>query len=301
MLQLAVFRVRLCSDGAVMTSWKPAALVFLLARAAQLGRANRELELRNLQLHCTTEAKSRFVANLSHELRTPLNAVIGFSELMHDGRTGRVSDTQREQLGIIRSSADHLLTLINEALDLAQVEAGHIRLDPQPLKPAAIAAECVSSLRWIAAEEGIRIELEPSTAGFVMLDPARLRQVILNYLSNAIKFTGERGTVRVRLAAQAGRLTLEVSDTGAGIAPEHHARVFEAFMQVSEHRHGGTGLGLAVTKLIVEAQGGRVGFRSRLGEGSVFYAWLPAVACEPPPEPRTGGLPAFRDRTLVSR
>jgi len=88
MLQLAVFRVRLCSDGAVMTSWKPAALVFLLARAAQLGRANRELELRNLQLHCTTEAKSRFVANLSHELRTPLNAVIGFSELMHDGRTG---------------------------------------------------------------------------------------------------------------------------------------------------------------------------------------------------------------------
>lgn len=273
----------------MLTSSKRVVFVSLLAGCARLARANSELEQRNLALQRATEAKSSFVANLSHELRTPLNAVIGFSELMHDGRTGRVSDTQREHLGIIRASADHLLTLIDHALDLAQVEAGHIRLDPRPVQPAQIAAECISSLRWIAAEAGIRIELEPSPAGLVRLDPARLRQVILNYLSNAIKFTGQRGTVTVRLAQTAGRLTLEVRDTGPGIAPEHRARVFEAFVQVPGHRCGGTGLGLAVCKLIVEAQGGQVGVSSRLGEGSVFYASLPAVACEIPSKPPVAG------------
>jgi signal transduction histidine kinase len=283
--------VRLWSHAAAMTAPDAAIaiclllLIALLARPTQLRRANAALTRRNLELESATEAKSRFVANLSHELRNPLNAVIGFAELMQDERVTPLTARQREHLGIIRASGEHLLTLIDEALDMSRVEAGHVRLEPEEIEPTAIAAVCATSLGRLAAAKTIRIDLDPRPLGTVRLDPARLRQVILNYLSNAIKFTGEGGTIRVGLEHHHGRLLVEVSDTGQGIHPADHHRVFEEFVQLPSGDRSGSGLGLAVTKLVVEAQGGEVGVRSRPGEGSTFSAWLPAPAAVPARKP----------------
>jgi len=254
----------------------------LVARTAELRRVNVALARRNRELEAATKAKSRFVANLSHELRNPLNAVIGFAELMQDERLAPLADRQREHLGIIRASGEHLLTLIDEALDMARVEAGHVRLQPQEVEPTAIAAACATSLGRLAAAKTIRVDVDPRPLGTVRLDPARLRQVILNYLSNAIKFTDEGGTVRIGLEHHHGRLLVEVSDTGQGIHPADHHRVFEEFVQLPSRNRTGSGLGLAVTKLIVQAQGGEVGVRSRPGQGSTFSAWLPAPTVATP-------------------
>ena len=295
--------VRLWSHAAAMTASDAAIaiclflLIALVAHTAELRRANAALARCNFELESATEAKSRFVANLSHELRNPLNAVIGFAELMQDERLAPLADRQREHLGIIRASGEHLLTLIDEALDMSRVEAGHVRLEPEEIEPTAIAAVCATSLGRLAAAKAIRIDLDPRPLGTVRLDPARLRQVILNYLSNAIKFTGEGGTVRIGLEHHHGRLLVEVSDTGQGIHPADHHRVFEEFVQLPSGDRSGSGLGLAVTKLVVEAQGGEVGVRSRPGEGSTFSAWLPAPAVAPArtpavPPARTPAVPA---------
>jgi signal transduction histidine kinase len=265
-------------------------LIRVLSGSRKLARANASLAQRNRRIEDATEAKTRFVANMSHELRTPLNAVIGFSELMHEGRTGPVSKTQREYLGIIRASGDHLLKLINEVLDLSKIEAGHIRLDPEAVEPIVVAAQCVSSVRWLAADRRVRIDFDPAAVGPVSLDPARLRQVILNYLSNAIKFTGAGGRISLTLARDGDRLRVAVSDTGVGISDEDQPRVFDEFVQVGGKAHGGSGLGLAVTRQIVEAQGGTVGLDSQLGFGSTFIAWLPWVPAEVE-IPRAGGHP----------
>ena len=252
-------------------------LVRLLGGSDRLARVNAALAERNREVERATDAKTRFVANMSHELRTPLNAVIGFSELMQAGRTGPLSKRQREFVGIIRASADHLLTLINEVLDLSKIESGHIRLDPEAIDPVLVASECISSMRWLAADRRIRLEFEAAAVGPVSLDPARLRQVILNFLSNAIKFSGAGGRVTLTLARDGDRLMVAVADTGVGIAPEDQRRIFDEFVQLGASSHAGSGLGLAVTRQIVEAQGGAVSVTSRLGFGSTFYAWLPWV------------------------
>jgi signal transduction histidine kinase len=217
-------------------------------------------------------------ASLSHELRTPLNSVIGFSELMLEGRSGPLSETQREQLGIIRASAEHMVALVGDMLDGARLQAGHLPLEPQPIEPATVVGECVSALRQMAAERGVKIDFDTAPIGTARLDPTRLRQVVLNYLGNAIKFGREHGVVSVRIERARGSLLIEVTDTGPGLAPEDQARVFEAFPALPGPRRDGTGLGLAITKLIVEAQGGEVGIRSAPGSGSTFYARLPVAA-----------------------
>jgi signal transduction histidine kinase len=255
----------------------------LLGGSDRLARLNAALAERNQEVERATEAKSRFVAKMSHELRTPLNAVIGFSELMHTGRTGPLSKRQREFVGIIRASADHLLTLINEVLDLSKIESGHMRLDPQAVDPVVIAGECVSSVRWLAADRRISLEFEAAAIGPVSLDPGRLRQVMLNFLSNAIKFSGTGGRVTLTVARDGDRLMIAVADTGVGIALEDQRRIFDEFVQVGASAHSGSGLGLAVTRQIVEAQGGEVSVTSRLGFGSTFYAWLPWVPAATPP------------------
>jgi signal transduction histidine kinase len=263
-----------------------ALLIRLLAGSDKLARANAALALGNDQLTQATEAKSRFVASMAHEVRTPLSAVIGFTELMQLGRPGRVNDTQAEYLGIVRSSADHVLSLINEALDLATVEAGQLKLTPRSCEPALIARQCVSALRGLADARDVQIEVDPGSVGVVSLDPARLRQVILNFLSNAIKFSHRGGRVTVRLAREGERLTIAVSDEGIGISAADQERVFDEFVQLGERAHAGSGLGLAVTRRIVRAQGGEVAVGSRLGTGSTFTARLPWVrpAAEPGPE-----------------
>jgi signal transduction histidine kinase len=277
-------------------------LARLVARGRELARANRELAQRNDELHRTAEAKRRFVANLSHELRNPLNAVLGFSELLRDGRTGPVSDRQREQLEIIHASAGHILTLSDDLLDTAAIEAGQVRLTPEPLEPSELAAACVNALATLAAARDVRVDLDPRPVGPVTLDPGRLRQVILNYLSNAIKFTPPGGTIGVTVARADDRLRVSVSDTGPGIEAADQARVFDEFFQVPGTERLGTGLGLAVTKSIVEAQGGKVGVRSAPGTGSTFSASLPvgaAQASAPAAKAQPATTPAIAARRHV--
>ena len=226
--------------------------------------------------------KSEFLANMSHELRTPLNAIIGFAELMHDGKVGAVSARQQEYLDDILTSSRHLLQLINDVLDLSKVEAGKMEFRPEPVDLAKLIREVKDILRTLAAQKQIRVEVEID-AGVtgVLADPAKLKQVLYNYLSNALKFTPDDGRVVVRVVPEGPEaFRLEVEDTGIGIRPEDMDRLFTEFQQLDAgmaKQHAGTGLGLALTKRVVEAQGGRVEARSAPGKGSLFSAVLPRI------------------------
>ena len=224
--------------------------------------------------------KSEFLANMSHELRTPLNAIIGFASLIHGEKVGALNGNQKEYLGDILASSRHLLHLINDVLDLAKVEAGKMEFRSEPVDLAATLSEATDILRGLAAERQIRISSAISPAiAVVNIDPAKFKQVLYNYLSNAIKFTPEKGAVTVRIQPEGDdRFRLEVEDTGIGIAPEDMRRLFVEFQQLDASpakKYGGTGLGLALTKRIVEAQGGSVSVQSVVGKGSIFAAVLP--------------------------
>jgi signal transduction histidine kinase len=262
----------------------------LMERTRELSAANEQLgqeigERRRAEAEAerATRAKSEFLANMSHELRTPLNAIIGFAQLLHDGKVGPVSAEQAEFLGDILTSSRYLLQLINDVLDLAKVESGRLEFRPEPVDLARLTDEVRAVLHAVAAGKRIRLEtiLHPAL-GPVVLDPAKLKQVLYNYVSNAIKFTPEHGRVTVRVAPEGpDAFRLEVEDTGIGIKPEDLGRLFVEFRQLDAgpaKRHEGTGLGLAVTKRLVEAQGGRVGVQSTPGQGSVFFAVLPRTA-----------------------
>lgn len=271
-----------------------ALLLHLLARRDELARVNQVLADRNRELEAASTAKNRFVANLSHELRNPLGAVIGYSELMASGRFGALDTRQHEHLGVIRDSGKHLLALIDELLDMARVEAGHLRLETAPIDPAAVVRGCIAALHTVADRREVALELDARGTGRVMLDPTRLRQVVLNLLSNAIKFSPRAETVVIRLRYTGGGIRVEVSDAGPGLSAEDQQRVFEEFFQAPGGERSGTGLGLAVTRLLVEAQGGHVLVHSRPRQGSTFSAWLPATGVEPDIELSRlrGSLPA---------
>jgi PAS domain S-box-containing protein len=219
--------------------------------------------------------KSRFLANMSHELRTPLNSIIGFSEIIHDGKAGPINADQKEYLGDVLASSRHLLQLINDVLDLSKVEAGKTKFTYEPVDLAALLAQAGSLLRTQAEKRRINIQVH-ADAGIqgVVGDAARLTQVLYNYLSNAIKFSPEGGEVWVR-AKQEGpeHYRLEVQDLGIGISPEDQGQLFTEFLQLdagSNKKYQGTGLGLALSKKIIEALGGQVGLDSRVGQGSTF-------------------------------
>jgi signal transduction histidine kinase len=256
-------------------------------RRAEAERARiRELEEQNLRIHEANRLKSEFLAAMSHEVRTPLNAIIGFSELLFYGRVEPGSPEHQEFLGDILTSGRHLLQLINDVLDLAKVEAGKLAFHPVPVVIETVIAEVIGLLRTQSLQKRIRVRIDVDRAlEVVVIDPARLKQVLYNYLSNALKFTPEGGSIVVRTCAEApDRFRLEVEDTGIGIAADHLGRLFAEFEQVAAGpRPQGTGLGLALTRKIVEAQGGTVGCRSTLGQGSVFHAVLPrqAIASAP--------------------
>jgi protein-histidine pros-kinase len=241
-----------------------------------------ELEEQNKRIQEANRLKSEFVANMSHELRTPLNSVIGFAELMAMGKAGPIADHHKEYLGDILASSRHLLQLINDVLDLAKVESGKIDIRPELLDPAKIVTEVRDILRGLAGERHTRIELDLASApSEIMLDPAKFKQVLYNYLSNAIKFTPDGGKVTVRVRPHEGdQLRIDVEDTGIGVRKEDLHRLFVEFQQLdasTSKKYAGTGLGLAVTKRIVEAQGGSVSVQSMPGSGSCFSAILPRV------------------------
>ena len=237
-----------------------------------------ELQARTEALAVASQHKSEFLASMSHELRTPLNAIIGFSDVLLQGMFGDTNEKQTEYLRDILDSGHHLLSLINDILDLSKIEAGRMELDVAAFDlPAAIDNALV-----LMHERATRrdITLSPHVderLGEVQADQRKIKQVLLNLLSNAIKFTPEGGRIDVRAGLLDGAAEISVTDTGIGIAAEHHDAVFEEFRQVgaAEHRAQGTGLGLALCRKFVELHGGRIWVKSQPGVGSTFTFTVP--------------------------
>jgi signal transduction histidine kinase/DNA-binding response OmpR family regulator len=252
----------------------------LTRRQDALALANQSLEDQTRLARQASRAKSDFLANMSHELRTPLNSIIGFSELMMSGKAGETEAERKEYLGHIITSGRHLEQLINDILDLSKVEAGKMEFHPERADLVGLIGDLVSTMRVLAEKKQIEIAIEvvPDVRS-VVVDRARLKQVLYNYLSNAIKFTPERGRVTVRVEPEGSEsFRLVVADTGVGIGAEDQQKLFREFQQLDQtvqKEHQGTGLGLALVKRIVEAQDGSVGVQSEPGQGSVFYAVLP--------------------------
>jgi PAS domain S-box-containing protein len=246
--------------------------------AMELRNKNEQLARALEAARTATAAKSRFLASVSHELRTPLNGIIGFSELLHDHKLGPLSEEQLDVMSDILTSARHLLQLINDILDLSKVEAGRMEFRPERSRIQTLVFEVRDVIRPLAEKKSLRLVAEVPEDLFASLDPGRFKQVLYNYLSNAVKFTPEGGSVTARIAREEdSRFRLEVEDTGIGIAAEEIPRLFQEFSQLPNSRKAnqGTGLGLALTRHIVEAQGGTVAVRSEPGRGSVFTAVLP--------------------------
>jgi signal transduction histidine kinase len=249
------------------------------ALAIENARLFREIESKGRQLEAASRHKSEFLANMSHELRTPLNAIIGFSEVLAERMFGEVNEKQAEYLQDILASGRHLLSLINDILDLSKVEAGRLELDlgqfhlPTALDNALTLVRERASRRRIALDVAVDAGL-----GDVVGDERKIRQILLNLLSNAVKFTPEGGRVGVTATAADGVITISVSDSGIGIAPEDQEAIFEEFRQVGRddtRKQEGTGLGLTLAKKFVELHGGRIWVTSQLGEGSTFTFTLP--------------------------
>ncbi|HEY4243374.1 MAG TPA: PAS domain S-box protein [Kofleriaceae bacterium] len=233
------------------------------------------------RLQEASRLKGQFLANMSHELRTPLNAIIGFSELLHRGKAGDLADMQEEFLGDILTSARHLLQLINDVLDLSKVESGKMAFVAAPVSTTQLVGEVRDVVRGLANGKKIALAVAiDSGVTDVVVDAARVKQVLYNYLSNALKFTPDGGRIVVRVgpATDPDEFRIDVVDTGIGIAPDDIGKLFVEFQQLDGgrgKRYQGTGLGLALTKRIVEGHGGRVEVSSELGRGSTFSAILP--------------------------
>jgi signal transduction histidine kinase len=268
--------------GGLMFAALAAAMISVL-RGQGLRRRNAELERivaeRTAELERVNRHKSEFLANMSHELRTPLNAIIGFSDVMLSGMTGPLPGKQREFVGDIRDSGKHLLALINDILDLSKIEAGRMELVVAPFDVPVAVAEAVALVRERAERHGVKLEslLEPGVAS-CHGDQRKVKQILLNLLTNAVKFTPAGGTVALRGRRVEGDYEFSVADTGVGIAPEDQPLIFEEFRQVGndlDRRAEGTGLGLALTRRLVLLHRGRIGLESAPGKGSTFTFTLP--------------------------
>jgi len=249
------------------------------ALAANLNRMNDEVGRLTLQLAQASRHKSEFLANMSHELRTPLNAVIGFADVLEQRMVGELNEKQAEFIRDIASSGRHLLSLINDILDLSKIEAGRMELEPSRFDLPQSLRAAMALVRERAARHGIVLSFEvaPDVAQ-IHADERKVRQVVLNLLSNAVKFTPDGGQVSLEARRVEGGVEVAVKDTGIGIAPEDQAAVFEEFRQVGTdrvRRQEGTGLGLALAKRFVELHGGKLWVESKPGEGATFTFTLP--------------------------
>jgi PAS domain S-box-containing protein len=302
--------------------------VFAAARdVTELKRFERTLQEKNIELEHASRMKSEFLATMSHELRTPLNAIIGFSEALKDGLVGPLSEPQQEFIGDIFSSGQHLLSLINDILDLSKVEAGMMELELEPVDLKELLANSLSIVREKAAAQHISLDLElEDSLGTSIMDMRKLKQIVYNLLSNAVKFSADDGrvTLRARRVARgavgnlagawpvhsfplveneyAEFLEIAVTDTGIGISQANMAKLFQAFSQIDSslaRKFEGTGLGLAMVKLMAQLHGGSVAVSSAVGEGACFAVWLPmrSTATEETasPVPPVSRMPAALD------
>ncbi|HET7031688.1 MAG TPA: GAF domain-containing protein, partial [Casimicrobiaceae bacterium] len=251
------------------------------ALAIQNARLFREIEAKSRELETASRHKSEFLANMSHELRTPLNAIIGFSEVLYERMFGEVNEKQAEYLADILESARHLLSLINDILDLSKIEAGRMELDATEFSLPAAIDNTLTLVRERAHRRAIVLERTiDNGVDRVCADERKVKQVILNLLSNALKFTPEGGRVAVRARTCDGWAEVSVSDTGIGIAPEDQETVFDEFRQVGSAAKNveGTGLGLAISRKFIELHGGTIWVTSTPGAGSTFAFTLPSKA-----------------------
>ncbi len=254
---------------------------------AALQEKIRLTEIQNKRIEAANKAKSEFLANMSHELRTPLNAIIGFSEVLRDKICGDLND---EQVGFaidIHSSGKHLLQMINDILDLSKIESGKLELKCEEFEVRKTIEDVLITLKGLADKKSLTIEtVLQSSVERIYADPVKFKQMLYNLLSNAIKFTPEKGTVTVSTKSfrkDRDFIEVRVADTGIGIAPEDYAKVFVEFKQLDSsfsRKYEGTGLGLALTKKLVEMHGGAIGFESKIGAGSAFYFTLPVNLSE---------------------
>jgi PAS domain S-box-containing protein len=283
--------------------------VFAAARdVTELKRYEQTLHQKNVELESSSRMKSEFLANMSHELRTPLNAIIGFSEVLRDGLMGAMTDQQRGFIGDIFSSGKHLLSLINDILDLSKVESGTMMLDLESVQVSSLFVNSLSIIREKAAARHIRLGMDAAEElGSFQADARKVKQIAYNLLSNAVKFTMEGGQVTLRACrvprAEVGQMSgswvgrafpladnefpeflkISVIDSGIGISPEGLQQLFKPFSQIDSglaRKYEGTGLGLAMVKLLAELHGGAVAVESEVGKGSCFTVWLPLRAPE---------------------
>ena len=259
------------------------ALAAQSAIAMHNARLFRELEEQGEQLIAANRHKSEFLANMSHELRTPLNAVIGFSEALAEEMFGELNEKQAEYVDDIHSSGRHLLSLINDILDLSKIEAGRMELDLSRFDIRAALDNALTLVGERAGSRGLNLETEiASDLGEMTGDERKLKQILLNLLSNAIKFTPAGGSVTLAARRETEAVVIAVRDTGAGISEQDQEAIFQEFRQVGTDyasKVEGTGLGLTLTRRFVELHGGEIEVESSLGEGSIFRISIPL---EPP-------------------
>jgi signal transduction histidine kinase/CheY-like chemotaxis protein len=251
----------------------------------EIADRTRELEIANAQIAEISRLKSEFLANMSHELRTPLNAILGFSEILKDNLVMLTDEQRQECLENIHASGKHLLELVNDVLDLSKIEAGRMELSYDRFPVANAVREVHNVIRSLSERRDIdlSISVEPNELE-VRADKSKFKQILYNLLSNAIKFTSQGGKVWVKAWADSGMVVAEVGDTGVGIPPEHHERIFDEFYQLDSattRQIEGTGLGLSLTRRLVELHGGTIGVTSEVGHGSVFTFRLPLLGIEP--------------------
>lgn len=248
------------------------------------------LERRSKQIEVASRRKSEFLARLSHELRTPLNAIIGFSTLLGEERSGALNERQRKFLNEVLDAGHHLLAVINEILDLSRIEAGVLRLNQEKFQLAEAIEEAVSGSRVLAQQNGVSLSVNlPPDQLEVNADRVRFKQIVINLVNNAVKFTPSPGKVDVTCVQDGNGIRFSVRDTGIGIPEADKPSIFLEFFQASNQRNQqGSGLGLAITKRLVAQHGGTIGFDSKAGRGSEFWFTLPG-SFEPVPENHAPG------------
>ncbi|WP_119459325.1 ATP-binding protein [Rhodospirillaceae bacterium SYSU D60014] len=255
-------------------------MLILLAELSRNRRIARAEHVARVDADLANRAKSEFLANMSHELRTPLNAIIGFSDALRIGIAGPLTAKQAEYLVDVRQAGEHLLAIISDVLDLSKVEAGRLNLDEQEVDLRELASSCLSLVREKAGLKGLRISVDiaPDLPS-VLADPVRIKQVLLNLLGNAVKFTPREGSVAIRgeQAPDEGVL-ISIRDTGPGMTPEEVTLALEPFCQIqrgTNRPHEGTGLGLPLAKVLIQAHGGSLSIDSHVGRGTLIRLWLP--------------------------